>query len=444
MSSPHPIPWSAFVIAFFTSVPGALAEEVTGPPSKGSRDGRPNIILILADDLGYECLGCNGGRSYETPNIDALAASGVRFTHCYATPAGPSSRAELMTGRYGFRTGWTGHIENSRLFLDGARHRTIAQVLKSAGYVTAVAGKWQLGDFVVHKQHPFACGFDEWNLWTPLVGGQPTSRYWNPVIWRDGALRDGTAGRYGPDVGRDFVLDFISRHRHEPFFVYYPTTLVHAPFEETPRQRTDRNVIRRRAAAKESQFRDMVAYLDEIVGSIVDTVDALQLGNQTLILFTSDNGTDRSIHSRVADGTGEKVIQGGKLTTTARGIHVPLIARGFGVKSHGVVSDELVDFSDFLPTLAELSGVKIDPKVGLDGQSFLSILRDETGPRREWVYSQLGKVRLVRDRRYVLYEDGRQFDVESDPDQKKPLVAGTDLDADEARQRLADALTSLQ
>ncbi|MFO0949150.1 MAG: sulfatase-like hydrolase/transferase [Planctomycetota bacterium] len=444
MSSPHPFTLSAFLIALLSFGPAAFAEE---PPAKepGKSNSRPpNIVLILADDLGFECLGCNGGKSYQTPNIDALAATGVRFTHCYATPAGPSSRAELLTGRYGFRTGWTGHIENSRFFLDSSRERTLAHRLKTAGYVTGVSGKWQLGDFVVHRNHPFDCGFDEWNLWATFVAGKPTSRYWNPVYWRDGAPREGTSGKYGPDVSCDFVIDFISRHRNEPFFLYYPTTLVHSPYDRTPGRRVDRNFAFNRDQVGEQYFASMVSYLDHIVGRIVTTIDELRLSDQTLILFTSDNGCDRGIRSRITTDSGETVVQGAKLTTTTAGFRVPLIARGFGVSSPGRTSEDLVDFTDFLPTLAEVAGTKRPEDTDTDGKSFLSILRNQEGPRRTWVYSQLGKVRLVRDQRYVLFDDGRLFDVATDPQQQRPLVAGTDLDADEARLRLTEALDLLE
>src|SRR5205823_5025504 len=196
-----------------------------------------NIILILCDDLGYECVNCYGGRSYETPNIDALAASGMRFKNCYATPLCSPSRVELMTGRYGFQTGWINLIgrggDEAKDYFDPKKERTFGHMLKDAGYTTALAGKWQLAEFIQNPNHVRECGFDEYCCWAWELGGKRTSRYWKPVIWQDGKVRKNTERLYGEDVFCDFLTDFMKRHKDGPFFVYYPMVLVHEPHTPT-------------------------------------------------------------------------------------------------------------------------------------------------------------------------------------------------------------------
>ena len=191
---------------------------------------RPNVLLIMADDLGYEGLGANGGTSYRTPHLDALAGTGMRFEHCYSMPVCSPSRVKLMTGRYNFRNylGWG--------ILD-PKERTFGHVLREAGYATCVSGKWQLCQFdrPENADHPRRSGFDEHCVWVWHFRKGKPSRYWDPYIWQAGRLRDDLNGKYGPDVHCEFVIDFIERNKSRPFFAYYSTNLVHAPFVPTPR-----------------------------------------------------------------------------------------------------------------------------------------------------------------------------------------------------------------
>src|SRR5829696_6106719 len=180
---------------------------------------RPNIILIVADDQGFETIAANGGTSYKTPHIDRLAANGMRFENAYAHPLCTPSRVALMTGQYNFR--------NYTSFGDlRLREKTFGNMLRDAGYKTAIVGKWQLseGDF----QAPFHFGFQDYLLWhfgTRLDGVQtqpaPGSRYWDPVFYRNGELLPNVKGRFGPDVMADFVEDYVQQHQTEPFFLYY-------------------------------------------------------------------------------------------------------------------------------------------------------------------------------------------------------------------------------
>lgn len=387
---------------------------------------RPNIVLVMADDLGYECVGCNGGTSYQTPHIDKLATEGVRFTHAFCTPLCSPTRNLLMTGRYNFRNyrGW-GTLD--------PREKTFGHLLRDAGYATCVSGKWQLCKFDDPKNadHPKRAGFDEHCVWTWRVKGKKPSRYWDPWIWQDGKRRDGLEGKYGPDIHCDFVCDFIERHKAKPFFAYYPMNLVHAPFDPTPD--TPKQGGRK---AKGGHFADMVAYLDKCVGRVVATLDRLGLRERTLVLFTGDNGTPRGIKSQMGDIT----IPGGKGSMTDAGTHVPFIASWKGTAPAGSVCSDLVDFSDVLPTLCELARAPLPTDRPIDGRSFAPQLRGEKGTPRDWVFIQLDKKRAVRDRRWKLYPDGRLFDLDADPFEKTPVEG----DGDGARKRLQAALESLK
>jgi arylsulfatase A len=399
----------------------------------------PNLVIILADDLGAECLSSYGGTSYRTPNLDALARSGVRFENACATPLCSPSRVQLMTGRYGFRTGWTRLIgRDTPPFLD-PKERTFGHVLQAAGYATALAGKWQLANFRERPDHVKECGFDEYCAWTWTLDGKRPSRYWDPSIWQDGKLREGTAGRYGEDVFADFLIDFMRRNRSRPFLAYYPMALVHAPYDPTPAQPGAREGKRR---ASRENFPAMVEYMDSTVGRIVHAVDELGLLEDTLIIFTGDNGTPRDITSRM----GPLDVPGGKGQVTHVGTHVPFIASWKGVTPPGRVVMDVIDLSDVLPTIAEVARAPLPRGVTIDGRSFAPELRGEPGSPREWVFSQLGDERFARDRRWILHGDGRLHDLEADPFEKKDLAASASADpaAAAARGRLQAALDALR
>ena len=433
------------------------------PVFQGSEKAKPNIIVILTDDLGFETVNCYGGTSYKTPNIDALARSGIRFTKGYATPLCSPSRAELMTGRYGFRTGWVnliGRGDDALEFFDPQKEQTFGHVMRNAGYATAIAGKWQFCEFPKTPNHAQECGFDESSLWTWRLNGKHTSRYWDPSIWENGKLRTGTEGKYGDDVFSDFLIDFMKRHKDSPFFAYYPQALVHSPFTPTPDSKSSAEEMgkwnKRQARQNDTQGRsgkrqqkaeagvtiypDMVAYMDKCVGRIVKAVDDLGLRENTVIIFTGDNGTDRAIVSR---WNGQSV-PGGKGTVTEFGTHVPFIVSWRGTTPAGVVSDNLVDFSDVLPTLAELGGASLPSGVTIDGRSLVPQLRGQMGQPREWIFSQLGHERLVRDARFMLDSNGRLFDVEKDPFGKADLAASKDPTVMAAKAKLLAVLDRMK
>jgi len=398
---------------------------------------RPNVVLIMADDVGVEAFGAYGSKQYSTPRLDRIADSGVRFTHAYSTPLCTPSRVAIMTGK-----------SNVRNYTDfGALQPgsyTFAQLFRDAGYKTAVAGKWQLqGSANVPGTPTTESGFDTYCLWN--TGRTKRPRYWTPSIEQDGKLLDLSPDAYGPDVFTDFLIRFMEQNREGPFLAYYPMALVHDPFLPTP-DSTDRD-----SRNQQRNFEDMVAYADKIVARIDDALSRLEIADETILIFTSDNGTHRNIRSTAE----HRMIQGAKGTTRDAGNHVPLIVRAPGARG-GRVLDDLIDFSDFLPTLAEAVGVKLPAAVQTDGVSFWPRILGQPGAPRPWHFTYYyprpytrrfdsaynhTEVRFVRDQRFKLYGDGRFYDVSVDPGEKRaiPYNQGGAV-AEAARKKLRGAL----
>ncbi len=384
-------------------------------------DARPNIVLIMADDMGHEVLGSYGGTSYHTPNLDKLAASGMRFTHCYSAPKCAPSRVKLMTGRYAFRTTreW-GYIPPEEI--------TFGHMLDSAGYAVALAGKWQMALLKEEPDHIRKMGFGE----SSVFGWHEGPRYHAPYIYQNGKILEGVKDQYGPDIFCDFLIEFIRRNQDQTFFAYYPMALAHEISNdlETPPPTAPNG--------RYQSYGELVEYADVLVGRLVQALDEMGLRENTLIIFTGDNGTPRSFITEFKDGEyleepvfsqiGDSVIAGGKNLLTDAGTHVPLIASWPGVIQEESKNDWLVDFSDFLPTLAEISGAKI-PDVTMDGKSFAAAILGEQGSSREWVYQEHEGKAWVRNRRWKLYRDGRLVDVPADPLEEEPYLAGQEPDS---------------
>jgi arylsulfatase A-like enzyme len=420
---------------------------------------KPNIIFILADDLGIPAIGCYGG-AYKTPNLDALAAGGMRFENCFAAPLCAPSRALLMTGRYAFRTGVidNGHGAQATPDKDGC----VALLLKEAGYKTAVAGKWRQLSHFTSKEDGAKWGFDEFLIWG---AGQPdddedakpktkkkaadgdgktkSDRYWNSDYNLNGKMLKDTDGKYGPDLLNEFVIDFVRRHKAEPFFVYYPTPLIHGPILPTPDSKTkDATKLKQKKKDGDvgggSIYSDNVVYLDKLIGKLVAELDTLKLRENTLIVFTGDNGS-------VPIGTinGQK-IEGKKNTMLEGGSRVPLIANWRGVTPSGVVRKDLVDFSDFLPTFAEVAGAKVPATRPIDGRSFAPQLLGQKGQPREWAYVHLGNKRYVRSDRWKLNNAGELFDMQEAPFHEALVAAdSSSAEAKAARVQLQAVLDQL-
>lgn len=400
-------------------------------------DRPPNILLIMADDVGVETLGSYGGESYKTPKLDALAKSGMRFNHCYSMPVCHPTRTTLLTGQYPFRQ------KHPRWgsFPKSHEKKTVAQLLKGAGYATAIAGKWQL---VLQKRdvnHPQKLGFDE----SCVFGWHEGPRYYDPLLYVNGKLRE-EKGKFGPDIYVDFLADFMKRNRKQPFFAYYSMALCHdvtddlkEPVPFGPRGHYD-------------TYAQMIAHMDKYVGKIVDTVDKLGLSENTVILFTGDNGTSKSYIHTAKEGKyirkpvfsmqNGKRIRGGKGNLTNGGTNVPLLVRWKGVIKPGQVVDDMVDFSDWLPTLCDLGNVKVPAGFKIDGKSFANRLRGKGTAPRKYAYSERGKRGWwVRNQRYKLYNNGRLIDVKNDRLEKKPLKKDA---LPEVRKDLQKAMTAIR
>jgi arylsulfatase A len=395
----------------------------SGSGRAAETNAKPNIVLILAADLGYETLGANGGTSYRTPALDRLAATGARFTHCFVQPLCTPTRVQLMTGQYNVRNYLNfGNLDPQAV--------TFGTVLKHAGYATCIAGKWQLGrDPNLPKQF----GFDEYCLWQHT---RRPPRYANPGLEINGVETNYTKGEYGPDLVNDYALGFITRKKDGPFFLYYPMMLTHAPYQPTPDSKTwDPKALGEEGNRAPAHFKDMVEYMDKLVGNLLARLDQLGLRERTLVIFVGDNGTGKGTRSMM----GDRVVLGGKGTTTAAGMHVPLIVNWPGRVLAGRVHHDLVDSTDFLPTIWAAAGVQIPAGLTVDGHSVLPQLRGEPGFSREWIYSwyspRQGADRTVREfvfnHRFKLYRSGEFFDLSTDAEERHPLKVA-DLAADAA------------
>lgn len=419
-------------------------------PTRADRTGPPNLVFILADDLGYGDLGCYGQKRIRTPNLDRLAAEGTRFTQCYAgaTVCAPS-RGVLMTGLH------TGHgrvrgnagRENPRAQSLRASDRTVARVLKEAGYATGLVGKWGLGDFGAAEEGlPWRQGFDEF---FGYLNQQHAHNYYPTHLWRNDnrvPLANEVPGEqatgagvatvrrdYAADRMADEALDFVRRHRHQRFFLYFSPTLPHANNEagvrgmEVPEwggyADTDwPEPVKGHAA--------MVSRLDRDVGRLLQLLEELGLAGQTIVFFTSDNGPHREggYNPDINDSNGP--LRGIKRDLYEGGIRVPMLVRWPGRVPAGRVSDAPWWFADFLPTAAAIAGTAIP--AGLDGRDIRPLLTGArtTGYRRPfyWEFHEGGFKQAVREGRWkaVRTAVGRPtelYDLTADPGESRNLAA---------------------
>ena len=389
-------------------------------------DDRPNIILIMVDDMGRDWVSCYGAQ-HQTPTIDRLAKQGVRYETAWSTPICTPTRVTLLTGQYPFRHGWTRHYDVPRWGGDGLswkKFTTFARVLRDAGYATAIGGKWQINHLGEQpdalKQH----GFDEHCVWTGVEAGRAETerRYWRGHIMTNGQRGEAS---YGPDTINSFLVDFIRRKRNEPFLVYYPMLLTHGPHTTTPQNRD------KAPEGKEALYAGNVTYMDQLVGKLMDAVDETGLAKSTLIVFTGDNG------SAAAGNLNGESFEKGKGREADRGAHVPFVVRAPFLTSGGRVSRDLIDFTDLYPTFLELAKTAPPNDVTLDGRSFVPSLRGSEDPfeKRNWIFSQLGEFRMIRDWQHILDSKGNFHDLTKDPLQRNE-VSPLDKIAPGRRQRL--------
>jgi arylsulfatase A-like enzyme len=407
---------------------------------------RPNIILIMVDDMGIEGLSSYGSADYQTPRLDQMAKKGMRFTQCYAQPLCTPSRVQIMTGRYN-------HRNYTNFGVLPPTEITFGHMMQDAGYKTAVVGKWQLygHDTPNYKAGgtgslPQQAGFDESLLWQVKDRKQRGERFADPFLVRNNHPGKSYKEGYGPDLFMEFIDGFMTENKNDPFFLYFPMALVHNPFVPTPDSPEWESGDR--YGKNNKHFKDMVEYMDKVVGQIQDKVIELGLAKNTVLIYTSDNGTNRAITTNMQDG---RTIVGDKGVPTLAGTHVPLIAWGPGIVRSGQTNDNLIDFSDFLPTVAELTGAKIPTDRIVDGISFAGQLKGAKTKTREWVYCDYaprwGKwspSRHVQDTRYKLYGDGRFYDLKTDPLEQDPVEGIENKEVQSVYNRLKTVLKNYE
>ncbi len=437
------------------------------PHASAAPDNRPNVVVILLDNVGREWFGCYGSEETCTPHIDRLAATGVRFESCYApTVCGPS-RVQLLTGRYPFRTGWYLH-HDAALYggggLDWKREITFARALRDAGYATGIAGKWQVNNLYDEPDALREHGFTEHLVWPGSIdrdrvdkgfldefarliaaadadaltsaNARIESRYWDPVLIRNGR-REVHPGKFGPDLLQTFALDFIQRHRTTPFLLYYPMVLTHGVHFSLPVVKTPDN----RDSPPDSEhglFADMLRYADKHIGEILRALETAGLSRKTYVFVASDNGTEKSLSAR-RDG---REVRGGLYKINEAGGSVVLVANAPGRIPGGRMA-KLADFTDLFPTLCELCHVRLPEGLTLDGVSLAGFLQGKAREPRTWIFNEYLPDRVVRDARFKLYAGGPFFDLATDPGEQKPLDPAADSAAAQSKRRLQAVLDSL-
>ena len=348
--------------------------------TKAPESSRPNIIFIMADDMGYGDLGSYGQTVIQTPNLDQMAKEGLQFTNCYAgsTVCAPS-RSVLMTGKHTGHTTVRGNFGKYGVVgLGGGAGRvplededvTVAEVLKEQGYVTGMTGKWGLGEPDT-TGHPNDQGFDEW---FGYLNQRKAHTYYPDFIWKNKEKvefpenADGNKGTYTHDLFTEFALDFVKRHKDDPFFLYLPYTVPHSAYEipdtapYTDRAWTD----------DEKVHAAMITRLDRDVGSLFQLLKGLKLDENTIVFFCSDNGAAERWEGRF-DSSGD--LRGRKRDMYEGGIRTPMIVRWPGKVAAGTSNNTAWYFADVLPTVAELAGANVPASI--DGISVLpSILGD--------------------------------------------------------------------
>jgi len=426
------------VLSVLLQVAAATAAGAEGAPHRP-----PNLLVVLMDNIGQDWFGCYGSLEGQTPEIDKLAETGLRFRHCYVTPLCSTSRHVFLTGRYPFRTGWRIHHDAAIYgggYFDWNREITFARVLRSAGYATAIAGKWQINNLFDQPDALKRHGFDEHCVFPEGPRGHPahTKRYWDPYVIHNGK-RIETEGKFGPQLFTDYLIDFMGRHRDRPFLAFYSTVLTHLPVTTTPLNRNQDLTGR-------EQLAGMVRYADHCVGRLVAALDTLGLRNNTIVFVTTDNGTPAvfggKVGGRVFQAAADTMVEGDMKEGS---IDVPLVVNCPALVPGGRVSDALVDNSDIFPTLVELAGAECPQGVVIDGKSFAAVLRGDARREspREWIFSQYADKRLVRNQRYKLRSDGRFHDLVRDPLEEHDLSGSADPEIVAERKRLQQVLDSL-
>ncbi|MGB0792352.1 MAG: sulfatase-like hydrolase/transferase [Opitutales bacterium] len=367
----------------------------------------PNFLIIMVDDISPEAFSCYGNSAYATPHVDTLAEGGVFFNMAWATPMCSPTRALLTTGRYPSRTGvWHNDLRIPQG--DYGRwdyalgHLTFARVLREHGYRTAISGKQMaLGH---HQPDSKYVGFDEYFLhinaheklpadgsfdglfegkWA-FPGSKPVpSRFWHPAITHNGVLVETDAEDFAPELYTDFLIDFMERHREQPFLAYFPMNLVHdiaggglptVPADGIPGRNTGGNL------------EALNLYVDAMIGRLIDALQRLGLRDNTLIIFASDNGTSGA----------------SKMHATEEGPRVPFVVNCPGMVAERGATNALMEFVDVFPTLLDFAGIHLPDDYAIDGVSMKAFLQGRVDTYRDSILSYIATARMVRTKDWLL------------------------------------------
>ena len=436
-------------------------------PRVSSASERTNVVFFLVDDLGWTDLGCFGSSFYDTPHVDGLARSGMKFTNAYAAcPVCSPTRASILTGKYPSRTGITDYINagggnqpgkwrrNTKLlpaaYKDRMAHKevTLAEALKEAGYATFFAGKWHLGP---EGFWPESQGFDVNRGGITRGGPYGGKKYFSP--YGNPRLKDGPPGEHLPARLANETVKFIETNREKPFLAYLSFYSVHTPLIArkdlrqkylAKRKKLDAAAVagefskrehRRRVRTLQAHavYAGMIEAMDQAVGTVLSGLKRLGLEKNTAVFFMSDNG---GLSTSEGHPTSNLPLRGGKGWMYEGGIREPMIVRWPGVTAAGSVCKQVVTSTDFYPTILEITGLKARPAQHRDGVSFVSLLKGKTRKRGPllWHYPHYGNqggapAGAVREGRWKLiewYEDKRVelFDLESDIGENRDLAKG--------------------
>ena len=444
-----------FHLAFCLFFCWVLVSPSVADETKEEKDKRPNIILLLADDLGYCDLSCFGSPAVETPNLDNLAADGIRFNRFYAASAVCTpTRASVLTGRYPLRFNITQHFKDKKRFLPESS-TTMAELLKDAGYRTAHIGKWHLGGLHVNKDGmrlknqpgPGQHGFE---FYQTQIEQQPLRSKMGreKTIFRKGGtalLRNGQKipednpyySKHLTDANGDYAIELIEKFSKEdqPFFINLWWLVPHKPYEPAPEphwSNTDAEGI----SNDQHCFRSMIGHMDAKVGAILTKLDELGIADNTIVVFASDNGA--AYEGNIGD------LKGGKTDLHEGGIRVPMFVRWPAAITKGKSTEMFGHTNDLLPTLCEAAGVKLPDELPLDGMSLLPYMTGQKKPEeleRGTVFWQIDLYKklqrhypkpkpyateIARRGKWKLLslngEPVELFDVESDPNEQENLL----------------------
>jgi len=399
---------------------------------------KPNILLIFADDIGYEALNCYGGLDFETPHLDRMASEGARFSRAYTSPVCTPSRVSLHTGLYVPRHGHTGVLpvhQGTNRKVDFGKLPTFSQLIRKNGYLTSTTGKWQLATLEVWPDHIREAGFDSWCVWQIWREGEKTLRHWNPTFNEDGRVRDDIDQRFGPDVLVEYVKGQMveAGEAGQPFLIVHNELLPHYPIIATPDDREQ---------GRTASLGNMIHYMDKLVGQLLTAVEEMGIRENTYVFFMGDNGTLASDFKNPKAGEALELahtrhtvagrVNGGKHELNDAGTHVPLIVWGPETVPPGTVCDDLIDVVDLFPTFCELSGTEIPEAIGLDGRSIVPQVHGKPGIQREWVHQEVGNDgQSVFDGKWRLFGKGDVlWDARKLPEEKPVSPAAPDAESE--------------